>query len=225
VHLVIKHGQRDLILARFVNILRIMMYRFNVMYAAFACFSIVGSVSADEQTPILFNTNFEGASLGKIEALGTAEYRCFVQGQYDEQGRNRQATWYYFGIEGARGRDLSLTLTDLVGEYNGKPGASAMTPDTVPVFSDDNEHWQHFSSMAWDDQRKEATIKVRPRGDRIWIAHVPPYPHSRLSRLLEQLDQTPAVRVEVIGKTVQGRDLQLVTITNCEISDQSKKTV
>lgn len=70
---------------------------------------------------ILFNTNFEGGSLGKIENLGARRYRCSVQGQYDERGRNRQANWYYFRMEGVAGLDLSLTLTDLVGEYNDKP--------------------------------------------------------------------------------------------------------
>src|SRR5437867_3335546 len=84
--------------------------------------------AAPELAPIGFNTNFEGASLGTIERLGETEFRCHVAGQQDERGRNRQATWYYFRIDGGRGRDLTLTLTDLVGEYNGRPGACAMGP-------------------------------------------------------------------------------------------------
>ena len=59
----------------------------------------------------------------------------------------------------------------------------------------------------------------------MWIAHIPPYTHSRLLRLLEQLDRAACVRVEVIGKTVQGRDLHLVTVTNFEKPDDGKKTV
>ena len=81
---------------------------------------VCGTAPADAQ--ILFNTNFEGGSLGKVEKLGTQRFRCFVQGQYDERGRNRQANWYYFRMEGVAGLDLSLTLTDVVGEYDDKPG-------------------------------------------------------------------------------------------------------
>ena len=38
------------------------------------------------ESTILFNTNFEGGSLGKIEILAPGRFRCSVQGQYDEQG-------------------------------------------------------------------------------------------------------------------------------------------
>jgi hypothetical protein len=181
--------------------------------------------AAQSPTGIVFNKNFEGGSLGKIEQLSDAHFRCSVEGQYDEHGHNRQANWYYFRMDGVRGRELAVTLTDLVGEYNGKPGACPMTPDTIPVFSEDGEHWQHFANMDWDEQKKEATVRFHAVSDSIWIAHVPPYTHSRLVRLLEELDRSPCVRIEVIGKTVQGRDLHLITITDFDSPDQGKKTV
>ena len=165
---------------------------------------------------ITFNTNFEGGALGKIEAAGETEFRCYVQGQHDERGRNRQANWYYFRIDGVRERKVTVTLTDFVGEYNDRPGSCPMNADTVPVFSYDNERWEHFPSMAWDEQKKEATLQFEGKHDRIWIAHVPPYTYSRLLRLLEELDRLPTARVEVIGKTVQQRDLHLVTVANFE---------
>src|SRR5207245_2398568 len=84
---------------------------------------------ADAETPIVFNTNFEGGSLGKVEVLAERRFRCAVQGQYDEHGRNRQANWYYVRMDGVKGRDITLTLTDVVGEYDGKPGACPMNPD------------------------------------------------------------------------------------------------
>jgi len=174
---------------------------------------------------ITFNKNFEGGSLGKIEKLGDAQFRCYVEGQHDEHGRNRQADWYYFRMDAVQGRDITLTLTDFVGEYNDKPGACAMNADTIPVFSYDDEHWQHFPAMDWDDQKKEATLKFRPEHERIWIAHIAPYTHSRLLHLLAEVDRSPHARVEVIGKTVQKRDLHLVTVTNFEKPDDGKKTV
>jgi hypothetical protein len=128
-------------------------------------------------------------------------------------------------MDGVANQDITLTLTDLVGEYDDKPGACAMNADTVPVFREDGEHWQHFPSMVWDESSKEATITIRPATDRIWIAHIPPYTHSRLLRTLDQIGRRPTARVEVIGKTVQGRELHLVTVTNFEKPDQDKRTV
>src|ERR1051325_2488974 len=113
---------------------------------------------AEQSHPITFNKNFEAGSLGRIEQTAEGQYRRHVEGQSDERGRNRQANWYYFRIDGVKGRKIALTLTDFVGEYNDKPGAVAMNADTVPVYSFDNEHWQHFPAMEWDDQKKEATL-------------------------------------------------------------------
>jgi hypothetical protein len=174
---------------------------------------------------IVFNKNFEAGALGKIEKLGETTFRCFVEGQHDERGRNRQANWYYFRMENVRGRDITLTLTDFVGEYNDKPGSCPMNADTIPVFSDDGEKWKHFPAMQWDNQKKEAILQFRPEQDRIWIAHIAPYTHARLLRLLAELDRSSSSRIEVIGKTVQQRDLHLVTVTNFEKPDAAKKTV
>lgn len=181
--------------------------------------------SAAEKPPVTFNKNFEGGALGKIEKLGETQFRCFVEGQHDEYGRNRQANWYYFRVDNVQGRETTLRLTDFVGEYNNKPGSCPMSADTIPVFSYDNENWQHFPAMDWDDQNKEATLKFRSEQDRIWIAHIPPYTHSRLLGWLEQLNRAACVRVEVIGRTVQRRDLHLVTITNFDKRDDGKKTI
>ena len=68
-------------------------------------------------------------------------------------------------MDGVQNREVTLTLTDFVGEYNDKPGACPMNADTVPVFSYDDDHWQHFAAMAWDDQKKEATIADKPPGE------------------------------------------------------------
>lgn len=197
----------------------------TLLYGAALSWVISGLGFAAEPPPITFNKNFEGASLGTVEKLGDAEFRCHVEGQYDERGRNRQATWYFFRMDRVRGRNVTLTLADLVGEYNDKPGACAMNADTIPVFSFDGEHWQHFPAMDWDDRRKEATLKFEGRQDSIWIAHVPPYTTRHLHDLLQRIGERAGARIEVIGKTVQGRDLKMITVTNFERPDAPKKTV
>ncbi|WP_435011620.1 M14-type cytosolic carboxypeptidase [Tundrisphaera lichenicola] len=174
---------------------------------------------------IRFNTNFEGGSLGTIETLGEGSYRCHVRGQQNESGRNRQASWYFFRMDEVGGRDLTITLTDFVGEYNGKPGAVPMGPGIVPVFSEDGEHWKGVPEVSWDDQAKEATIKLRPGGNSVWIAHQVPYTAARLNRLLDELGRSKDARVEVIGKSARGRDLHLVTVTDPDKPDPGKATV
>ena len=196
---------------------------FSCIAAIVALLAAITSGASSEG--VTFNLNFEGASLGRIERLGETVFRCHVLGQQDERGRNRQATWYYFRMDHVGGKDVTLTLTDFVGEYHDRPGACAMGPDIVPVFSDDGKHWTHFAAIEWDQDKKETTLRFRPQGDTIWIAHVPPYTPHDLSRLLADLRERPAAIVETIGKTVQGRDIPMVTVTNPDVPDAGKKTV
>src|SRR3954469_10697271 len=125
--------------------------------------------------PVRFNTAFEGAALERVDVVSENEFRIFVPGQQDQRGRNRQATWFYFRMDNVRGRDLTVTMTGfLPGEYNDKPSVH-MNGEPRPVFSFDHEHWQHFAALTWDDVKKEATLKLRPETDSVWLALVPPY--------------------------------------------------
>lgn len=194
--------------------------------ATLACLGVLALAgAAPEDARVRFSTNFEGGSLGTIEALGETEFRCHVKGQYDEHGRNRQASWFFFRVDGARGRDLKIVLTDFVGEYNERPGACPMGPDILPVSSDDGVSWKPISETSWDDRTKEATLRIRPERDSIWIAHQQPYTPRHLAQLLEAVDGSDDARIELIGRTAQGRDLAMVTVTNAEVPDRDKKTV
>lgn len=184
-----------------------------------------GPGPAVEAKPVLFNTAFESASIGKIEKLGETEFRLHVRGQQDARGRNRQATWFMVRMDDVGGRELTLRLTAFKGEYNDRPAASPAGAWYRPVFSEDGEHWQHFTAAEWSEPNDELTLTVRPKGDRVWIAHIPPYPHSRLLRLIGELSALPHVRVEVIGRSVLGRELHLLTVTNFSRPDAGKKVV
>jgi len=165
-----------------------------------ACSSTI-SISAD----------FEGGSLGKVEQVSATQFRCAVAGQADQEGRNRQASWYSFRLDGAKGRDVTITLTDLRGEYNYKPAGLCVRDDTPPLVSADGTTWRHLESITV--VKDEATFRLTAESDAVWIAHLEPYPTSRLERLLEEIRSAPHLKDEVIGTSVEGRELHLLTIT------------
>lgn len=178
-----------------------------------------------EPGEVTFSTAFEGASLGRIEKLGETEFRVHVLGQQDERGRNRAATWYCFRMDHVLGRELTITLTDFVGEYNDRPGSCPMNEKIRPALSEDGRTWKHAEDMKWDSEKKEATVRLKPTQDSIWLATQAMYPHSRLVALVDELKQSPHARVEVIGKSVQNRDLVQITVTDFAKPDADKKTV
>ena len=87
---------------------------------ALLCFLLVATI----------HTDFEGGSLGRIERVSDTHYRLGAKGEKDQDGRNRQANWYYFRVDGAPKKEMTLDIVDLPGEYNYKPNRGAITKDT-----------------------------------------------------------------------------------------------
>ena len=174
---------------------------------------------------ITVSASFEGGSLGRVETLAPDHLRCAVKGQADQNGRNRQANWYYFRLDGLPRRELQLELTDLVGEYNFRPGAHAVTRNTRPVFSYDRRTWTHFSDeqVSWDETDIRLTLRFTPRASTLWIAHMPPYGREELNRLLAL--RHPHLRREIVARTAHHREIPLLTVTDPSAPDAGKRVV
>ena len=83
------------------------------------------------------HTDFESGSLGRIEKVDERHFRLGAKGEKDQDGRNRQASWYCFRVDDAGTEELTLDIVDLPGEYNYKANRGAITADTPPVISYD----------------------------------------------------------------------------------------
>lgn len=188
---------------------------------------LIGLISCQSNKKASINFDFEGGSLGKVEARGTNQWRCFLTGESDSENRNRQVSWYYFQVTGVKGQALDIVLSDLVGEYNYKAGSHSITSETRPVISYDNIHWRHLTNneVTWDEDKVELALHFKSEMDTIWIAHQAPYTTVDLKSLLDDLKPQPNVMIENIGKTVDGRDIPMVTITNEAVPLTDKKVV
>jgi murein tripeptide amidase MpaA len=172
-----------------------------------------------------FTTDFEGGSLGKVVRVTDTHTRCVLDGEVDQDGRNRQVSWFYFRIDGAPDSELIIDFTDLEGEYNYRPGNWSITPDTLPVYSYDGLHWTHAAKKSWSAVASIMRLRMKPAQSRFWIAHVAPYTTLDLARLLDSIKGRHEVECQVIGKSVQGRDIPMLTITSSNRSREEKKVV
>jgi len=157
---------------------------------------------------ITVSSTFDGGSIGKVELAAPAHLRCNVEGQTDQAGRNRQANWYYFRVDGAKGVPLTIDLVNLPGEYNFVLNKGAVQKNTIPHYSYDQKTWQPVEQSEFDAAEPRMRIKLTPTSNKLWIAHTPPYTLVELKRMFERHKLKP----EVIGKSVEGRDLYLLTI-------------
>ena len=183
--------------------------------------------SQSSDSSISIHTNFEGGNLGDITQLSETHWQCALAGESDSEHRNRQASWYYFQVDGAQDQPMTIDLTDLVGEYNYKLGSHAVTSQTRPVVSYDHTHWQHLTDrqVHWNEEKKELQLTFTPKEDTVWVAHMPPYTTEPLQKLLATYQSRPSVTLHTMGQTPEGRPLQQMTVTNPDVPDEQKKVV
>lgn len=186
-------------------------------------FAAVADTPAEDE--IRIHWDFEGGSLAKVERVSTAHFRCHVKGQVDQDGRNRQASWFYFRVDGAKGRLLTFTMVDLRGEYNYQPNVGAIDKDTLPFYSSDGTNWTPVTTGTYDPTEPSLTYQVQIASDRVWVAYVPPYTLDTFRKLAAHLARIPVVTIEEIGRSVQGREIPLITITDRSVPDKGKKVM
>ena len=176
---------------------------------------------------IELSSNFEGGSAGKVERVSANHLRVSVAGQSDQDGRNRQASWYYFRLDHLPRGEVSIDLVDLAGEYNYRRPVYAVTANTRPVYSYDGVNWNHFrdDQVSWDASEPHLTLHFTPEREHMWIAHDQPYTNQDLAALLLEFRDSSHLRRDVAGKTVEGRDMPLFTITNPERPESGKQVI
>lgn len=184
--------------------------------------ALAASSRLSAETALQIDTRFPGASLGAVETIGPTHLRLYLAGQVDENGRNRQPTWFYFRLSGCGGKTVTLTFAGFGGEYDGRPVPARIGTSYRPVWSEDGETWKHAEKTVWDAQAKELTVTLTPRGDELWMAYLHPYSLERIHRLVGDAQRSPYARVDEIGQSVQGRPLQVITITDPSRPDEKK---
>ncbi len=105
---------------------------------------------------INLTSSFEGGNIRDFQQPEPGHFVISIPGETDQDGRNRQANWYYFRLDNVRGRALTLEITNLAGEYNYRPNKGAVTGDTPPFFSTDNRSWQPFTGFTYDPADSQA---------------------------------------------------------------------
>lgn len=171
------------------------------------------------------HTSFEAGSAAKTEWVSENHFRCWVRGETDQDNRNSQPSWFYFRLDGVAGRDLTVELAGLAGEYNYRRHKGAGLRDMRPVYSYDNREWRFMEAGVFDPEASTLRFKLKPEGKQVWIARQPPYTTRHLEALLESLRGHPAYREEVVGKTVGGRPMTLLTVTNPRTPEKDKAVI
>lgn len=112
--------------------------------------------------------------------------------------------WFYFRLTGARGEACRIRIVNA-----GEASYASGFEDYRACASEDLEDWRRVET-AYDG--KELVISYTPDSDAVYFALFAPYPLERQRRFVARCQQNPLARLEVVGKSVEGRDIDLLTI-------------
>lgn len=131
--------------------------------------------------------------------------------QYDHEraSPNRASGHWHFRLEAQAGSAQTLVLRNFADYWNGFP-SNPIRNRPICVLSEDGRNWRAEAlEVIGDRVRLRVTM---PAGGSLYIARIEPYRLSDLGMLLEEIGRHPLVAIETIGRTVEGRPLEIVRV-------------
>jgi len=168
------------------------------------------AAAATNRSPLIFiNTSMENAS--PLSWAYAEDGTVIVSLVYDQErgSPNRAAGHWLFQVEAPQGSVVSLVLTNFDNVWNGRFGSPISTQSHCYV-SADSRHW----NIQPAEKRSNNTLRLNLKMDQdhLLVARLEPYRLSDLERFKSELRGHSSARIEVIGKTVEGRDLEIIRL-------------
>jgi len=149
---------------------------------------------------IKISSAFDAGAIEVVDSNSCDNIRLKVRS--DSNAEFRQ--WFYFRMQGGAGQ-----LCRIVFENAGRCTYVDGWKDYRAVASYDHRHWFRVPT-AFDGER--LVITHVPERDSVYYAYFEPYSWERHLDLLGRADASPLARVRDLGSSVEGRDMNLVTV-------------
>ncbi len=143
---------------------------------------------------------FDGGNIEVVDLSSPGRVQLRIR--RDAGGRFLQ--WFYFRVSGAKGQALSLRIENAheATYAQGWHGYSA-------VASVDRERWLRVPT---EYDGRTLTIRHTPDADAVWYAYFAPYSMERHADAIARWQLDPRVRLEVLGATLDGQDLDCLHV-------------
>lgn len=164
---------------------------------------------ASTASPIDFiDTSFENASPLWYDVAGGV-VRIHLLYDHERASPNRAAGHIHFLVHARPGAMLTLEFMNLDNVWNGQPGSVAGELKTIAL-SEDGRRWRTVPTDSVPGNRVQ--LRVEMPGPKLYVARIEPYRLSDLNRLLAAIRSSRLVQITTIGRTVGGRDLEIVRV-------------
>src|SRR4051812_31716916 len=179
-----------------------------ILFCLLAAISIAPAPGGDLH---FIDTSIENASPLWYDTAPDRVIRIHLIYDHERDSPNRAAGHIHFRIHAKPGAKLTLEFVNLDNVWNGTPGSVARELKTM-VVSEDSRTWKPIPLKSIATNRVQLEIEMP--GPQLDVARVEPYRLSDLLKFLDSIRGHPLVEIRTIGKTVDGRELEIVRIGN-----------
>ncbi len=140
---------------------------------------------------------------GAIDVVTLADHRD-IQLNIRPDNASEFAQWFHFRLQGAEGLPVTMRFLNA-----GKSAYPKGWEGYRAVASYDRQHWFRVPT---DFNGEQMTVQFTPLAQSVYLAYFEPYSWERHLDLLGFAAEHPSVQVEHLGKTLDGRDMDILVI-------------
>jgi murein tripeptide amidase MpaA len=167
-------------------------------------------------TSIRIDDDFHG---GRIELREVADPENIRLGLLADGENPDFCQWFAFRVRGARGVACRFVIEN-ADEATFADAFEGYRACRSPLL-DDEDGWVRVATT-YDAETGELSITDTPTTDEMFYAYFAAYPDTRHERIIEHAAASPFAHVEVVGDSVEGRDVTLIVVGPHEDEDEDE---
>ncbi|WP_310586196.1 M14 family zinc carboxypeptidase [Telluribacter humicola] len=160
---------------------------------------------------VFVHTGFENASPMNWEIDSAGRILASLVYDHERFSQNRANGHWHFKVEAPVGQEVVVILKNFDNIWNNTP-ASQISKRSHAVISFDNKTWESRPGELLPGNR--LLIRVKMNAPSVYMASVEPYRISDLEKFLTRIKANKLVTVTEIGKTSEGRPLEIIKVGN-----------
>jgi len=168
--------------------------------------------------------DFDHGSMGELKEIEPDYFKGTTKHWIKNDSIGDQYYWFYIKTDQVKDKTVTFELNNLVGVYRGKEHI-VFTDYTQPVYSYDRENWYRITDVNYDPSGHTFIFSETFTDNTAWIAYAHPYSYSRYKEFISGLQDEENVTTETIATTEEGRQVNMVSITDRDVLTDQKKVI
>ena len=179
------------------------------------------------ESEITIDASFDSASIGPAPVIDGNEITFTLNEDNVLDGSCPYRYWFNFKVSNVVDKQINFNLTGIDGSCP-VPFFTESSEENQVVYSCDGETWNRFTDHSYSTDGG-GTYTFTNTGtfacNEVQVATFLPFSYTKMQNYIDTVRASPWVTVELLGYSQQGRDIELLTITNDASTDPDKEDI